>query len=269
MSDKLCSWEDAVLWMRRQQEFKFLVDACFYDDPLPEAAERYFNSSEWKAVKAFYPHKIGKALDLGAGRGIASYALASDGWDVTALEPDPSSIVGAGAIKYLATFAKMNIHVEESWGETLPFSDETFDMVHARQVLHHARDLNQLCCEASRVLKKGGVFLATREHVISKLADLPHFLEAHPLHNLYGGENAYLLAQYIDAISMSGIQLTSVLNPYQSDINLYPDTLTQLRARVAKHYHLPSCCIPNWLLALRGGMMDVPGRLYTFVGYKK
>jgi len=142
-------------------------------------------------------------------------------------------------------------------------------MIHARQVLHHARDLNQLCKEASRVLKKGGVFIATREHVISKPADLPQFLEAHPLHKMYGGENAYLLAQYVDAISKSGIELTAVLNPYQSDINLYPDTVAHLRAGIAGRYHLPLWCVPDWVLALRGAMVNVPGRLYTFIGYKK
>ena len=42
-----------------------------------------------------------QALDLGAGRGISSYALAREGWQVTALEPDPSMLIGAGAIRSL------------------------------------------------------------------------------------------------------------------------------------------------------------------------
>ena len=44
----------------------------------------------------------GQALDVGAGRGIASYALAREGFTVTVLEPDDSHLVGAGAIRSLA-----------------------------------------------------------------------------------------------------------------------------------------------------------------------
>src|SRR6202040_1201267 len=123
--------------------------------------------------------------------GISSYALARDGWRVTALEPDPSDVVGAGAIEQLAAVSNLPIEVVRDWGETLPFADATFDLVYGRQVLHHARDLRTLCAEMGRVLKSGGTFLATREHVIFRDADLAVFLAEHPLHRLYGGENAY------------------------------------------------------------------------------
>lgn len=59
--------------------------------------------------------------------------------------------------------------------------------VFARQVLHHARNLEMLCREVSRVLKPHGIFIATREHVISKPEDLARFLKKHPLHQFYGG----------------------------------------------------------------------------------
>ena len=60
--------------------------ACFFDDPLAAAAERYYRSSEWAAVRALLPPRPGLALDLGSGRGISAYALARDGWRVVALE---------------------------------------------------------------------------------------------------------------------------------------------------------------------------------------
>jgi SAM-dependent methyltransferase len=185
---------------------------------------------------------------------------------VCALEPDPSEIVGAGAIRALARDAKLDIGVEQHWGESLPFPDATFNLVHGRQVLHHARDLRKLCSEVARVLKPGGTFLATREHVISKTEDLSAFLAAHPLHKMYGGEHAYLLDEYLDAIRGSGITLTKVLNPYQSNINLYPDTVIDLKRRLAKRVYLPPTIIPDFLLTVLGAMNQVPGRLYTFVG---
>src|SRR5579862_2301134 len=98
----LLSWEDAVSWLRSQPDKAQLVLECYYDDPPLAAARRYYASGEWQAVRALLGTMRGRALDVGAGRGIASYALARDGFEVTALEPDPSELIGAGAIRALA-----------------------------------------------------------------------------------------------------------------------------------------------------------------------
>jgi SAM-dependent methyltransferase len=270
MKDSFVSWEEAVAWLKAQPDQAELVRACFYDDPLLGSARRYFDSSEWQAVRDHLPAiDGGRALDIGAGRGITSFALAKSGWQVTALEPDPSSTVGANAIRALAQEAGLPIHVEEKWGEQLPFADGTFDLVHARQVLHHARDLRVLCGEAGRVLKKGGIFIATREHVITRREDLPLFLANHPLHGLYGGENAYLLDEYLAAIQAAGIRLSTVLNPFQSDINLYPETKAGFKRRIAGQLGLPGLYVPEWVLSWLGRLSNAPGRLYTFVGRKE
>jgi SAM-dependent methyltransferase len=268
MSDKLFTWEEAVIWLRNQPHQAELVRACFYDDPLSNAAKRYYSSSEWQAIRLVLPRTPGLALDIGAGRGISSYALARDGWQVCALEPDPSNLVGAGAIRSLAQEEKLTIHVEENWGESLPYPDMTFDLVHGRQVLHHAHDLKRLCSEVARVLKPGGRFIAIREHVISKKSDLPKFLAKHPLQPLYGGEHAYLLDEYQEAIRKGGISLTETLTPYQSDINLYPETTTSLKQRWACRLRLPPAFIPDSLFTLLDAMNNTPGRLYSFVGRK-
>ncbi|MFM9726469.1 hypothetical protein ACKI1L_38745, partial [Streptomyces scabiei] len=70
------SWEDAVCWLREQPDQQQLVLDAFYDDPLIGAAERYYASAEWQEVSRLLAAKRGTALDVGAGRGIASYALA-------------------------------------------------------------------------------------------------------------------------------------------------------------------------------------------------
>src|ERR1700689_1894579 len=139
------TWEDAVVWLRSRPGQRQLVLDAFYDDPLIAAAERYHASGEWQAVSQLLQGKTGKALDVGAGRGIASYALARDGFDVTALEPDPSSIVGAAAIRALAAEARLSINVVEEFSERLPFADGAFDVVFARAVLHHTSDLDLAC----------------------------------------------------------------------------------------------------------------------------
>src|ERR1700745_2603071 len=137
----ISTWESAVTWLRNQPEQRQLILDAFYDDPVIDAAERYFRSSEWHAVSRLLQDRTGTALDVGAGRGIASYALAREGFTVTALEPDPSAIVGASASRALAAEARLSINVVEEFSERLPFADATFDVAFARAVLHHTRDL--------------------------------------------------------------------------------------------------------------------------------
>ena len=264
------TWEEAVLWLRSQPDQAALVKACFFDDPLPEAADRYYASSEWQAVRALIGRARGRALDVGSGRGIAAVALSRDGWETTALEPDPSEIVGAGAIRSLVRETRLRIDIIETPAEALPFPDASFDLVHVRQALHHARDLRRFCAEISRVLKPGARLIATREHVLSRRGDLDDFLETHALHRLYGGEFAYVLDDYRKAITDAGIALTKVLNPWESDINLYPETRATLKEAYARRLRLPILrALPDIFLSWRGKFLRIPGRLYTFVGIKR
>jgi SAM-dependent methyltransferase len=269
MSAERISWEQAVLDFRARPENAEMARACFYDDPLDAAARRYADSSEWKAVRAWLPDPPGRALDLGAGRGISSHALARDGWTVTALEPDPSDVVGAGAIRALSERTGLAIRVIQQPAESLPFEDASFELVHCRAVLHHAADLRRLCADAARVLVPGGRFVALREHVISREADLPAFLDSHPLHHLYGGEHAYLLDEYTDAIQAAGLRLLRVVNPWQSDANTFPQTVEDVRAALASRVHLPwPGLIPRAAVTWAGARLDAPGRLYSFVAEK-
>lgn len=277
---KISTWEDAVVWLRAQPNQRQLVLDAFYDDPLIAAARRYFDSCEWQAVSQFLRGRTGSALDVGAGRGIASYALARDGFTVTALEPDPSAIVGAAAIRSLAAEAGLPIDVVEEFSERLPFANDTFDVVFARAVLHHTRDLDSACREMYRVLRPGGIFIAAREHVISKEADLGQFLDQHPLHHLYGGERAFLLDRYIGVLSNAGFVSVQVLSPLKSPINLFPYTIDSLRNAVIDRLSRKLPVGPLWrvalgsnhifksLLLVAGHFDNRPGRLYSFVGYK-
>lgn len=274
------TWEAAVVWLRNQPARRQLVLDAFYDDPLILAAERYRDSGEWHAVSQLLRGRTGKALDVGAGRGIASYALAREGFEVTSLEPDPSAIVGAAAIRALATEAALPISVVEEFSERLPFADGAFDLVFARAVLHHTRDLDLACSEIYRVLRPGGMLIAAREHVISKEADLGQFLDGHPLHHLYGGEHAFLLDRYIGALRGAGFSPLEVLSPLKSPINLFPYTVDSLRNAVIDKVSQKIPARPLWRVVLGSNQIfelllsvaqrfdNRPGRLYSFVGHK-
>jgi ubiquinone/menaquinone biosynthesis C-methylase UbiE len=274
------TWEQAVQWLRDQPDQQELVKQCYYDDPLLSAAERFAQSSEWQAVtellSSYFPAKV---LDLGAGRGISSYAFAKAGSEVVALEPDRSDLVGSGAIRSLFASANLPIQIAEEFAETLPFADRTFDIVYGRAVLHHAQDLPKFCQELARVLKPGGVLLATREHVISKKSDLPQFLDSHALHNLYGGENAYLLGEYTDAIQGGGLKVLRVIKPFNSAINYAPMTQAGFKSQtISKLSRLTGAKLAEAIAKIKGFQQlyawklsnsDTPGRLYSFLAVKK
>jgi ubiquinone/menaquinone biosynthesis C-methylase UbiE len=284
MAGAVCdkSWEQAVRWLREQPEQRELVRANYYDDPLVEAAARYWQSAEWRAIRTYLPNPVGaKALDVGAGRGIASFALAREGFAVTALEPDDSELVGAGAIRNLAREQQLSIAVRSETAERLPFAEGTFDLAFGRAVLHHTRDLDAACRELYRVLKSGGTFVAVREHVISHERDLPRFFQSHPLHRHYGGENASRVTGYTDSIRKAGFQLECVLAPLRSPINFAPHSIESLRHELATRAGLGVPLIAAmWRRLMRlgwcwAGLQPVlelldnrPGRLYSFVARK-
>ncbi len=270
------SWEDAVRWLIAQPGQQEMVEACYYDAPLAAAAERYWRSEEWAAVRTFMPATPGRALDLGAGNGIGSYALARDGWQVDAVEPDPSALVGASAIRSLAAEHQLPITVVQEWGESLPFPDASFDLVFARQVFHHARSLPELSMQVSRVLRPGGRLLVLRDHVVSGHHYKPAFFDKHPLHNRYGGEDAYSIGEYEAALRAAGLRIDKTLRSFDSPINLAPRTRQDLAARAASR--LGPRGVPAWLarapfnpavfalLAPLASRLDNrPGRLVSFI----
>ena len=272
------SWEETIRWLREQPDQHDLVRAAYYDDPLLAAATRYWVSEEWQAIRKLLPSSKGRALDVGAGRGIASFALAKEGFLVCALEPDASALVGAEAIRALAAETALPISVTQEFSERLPFDDKAFDVVFARAVLHHTSDMAAACREFVRVLKPGGLLIAVREHVISRASDLSAFFQIHPLHRFYGGENAFLLGQYLEAIRAAGFELQRVLAPLESPINYAPYNLAGLQAEVAQRIggSIPGATgvlsralrLPGvWplLRELLGRVDNRPGRLYSFV----
>ncbi|MGD9669415.1 MAG: class I SAM-dependent methyltransferase [Hyphomicrobiaceae bacterium] len=230
------SWERAVRTLIEDRDRQALVEACYFDLPLTRAAERYRESEEWRAMRGLIGTPRGIAVDVGAGNGIVSYALAKDGWSAVAVEPDPSDLVGAGAIRGLAAAGGVAIDVREGFGEGLPLAAHEASLVIARQVLHHARDLPAFAREIARVLAPGGLLVSTRDHVITGPHQLQVFLDAHPLHYLYGGENAFSIAQYRSAFSGAGLRIEKELGAFDSVINYAPQSPETLRLEIAARF---------------------------------
>lgn len=275
------TWEETISYIKNQDNMKKLVLEAYYDDPLIGAAERYYHSSEWVELKKIIRDKKGKILDVGAGRGISSYAFAKDEFEVYALEPNKSSIVGSGAIKKLSEENFLNIQVKNGISESLPYEDSYFDIVFVRALLHHTENLNKSCSEFYRVLKPGGMLIALREHIISKSSDIDIFFQVHPLHKYYGGENAFVLSDYIQSFIQTGFMIDKIIKPLENPINYSPKTKSDLINEIAiiinqktfiskKVIQIILNTRAGWALFI--GLVNLldnrPGRLYSFVCIK-
>lgn len=258
-----------------------VMNLSYVGSDVVQCAQRFANSEEFQAVMDFLSiYKIdplvSTLLDIGAGNGIASWAFAKSGFAVEALEPNPSPLVGHGAIEKLTSVTGISIRIHKTWGEALPVCDNSFNIVYCRSVLHHAHDLVQMLREIRRVLRPSGILLVCREHVISKPEDLTAFLSRHPMHQFTAEENAYLLQEYLSAFQCAGLDILRVLRPLESVINFYPMTCEELGNMIttfAQSLLGPSVggmlskthLFQNVYVRWRDFRDNTPGRLFTFI----
>lgn len=97
----------------------------------------------------------GFALDIGTGRGRMASGLAEYGYDVVSLDESLEALKRAREfIRESGVEEKVLLMVGD--GHSLPFLDETFDVVATYNALHHMRDYKRVLDEMVRVCKKGG-----------------------------------------------------------------------------------------------------------------
>ncbi|MBS4058921.1 MAG: class I SAM-dependent methyltransferase [Bacteroidetes bacterium] len=229
MTNPKLTYEEAVILLPNDPKYSERMFDSYLDADINRAARRFADSIEFQELRTwalkYHLEPGADILHLGAGNGIASYAWAKAGFHVSAVDPDPSSEVGCGAIQNIAKSENVSIRIVQSVGETLPFSQNQFDLVYVRQALHHAADLNAMLKEIMRVLRPGGLLFATREHVVSNQQELDVFLSRHPLHTL----TFYPLNIYLSAIQTAGLRLLRVFKPLDTVINYFPMSENQVR----------------------------------------
>lgn len=272
--------DDVVAMFRASPEMADVVRSLYWDDNVYEAAKRFRASAEFAAVRRLVQRRLRPTrwdvLDLGAGVGISSYAFAADGHRVIAVEPDPSDILGRGAFARIRASSGVTMDCVEGVGEHLPVADRAFDLVYTRQVLHHAMDLGAIAREFARVLRPGGIVLATREHVVSRPQDLSIFLAQHLTHRYLGNEHAFLLEEYLRAFRDAGLKVLRVIGPRSSIVNRFPitdeqfarDCFARLERRVGSRlarFLSRRAIVRRAMGALLDAHDDSPGRMYSFL----
>jgi hypothetical protein len=132
------------------------------------------------------------------------------------------------------------------------------------------------------------LLITVRDHVVYNNDDKKWFLECHPLQRFYGGENAFTVQQYRDAIEGCGLKIVRQLSHFESVINYFPmtrehrETLVKTRqaeykkglaAKIGALVRLPYLAES---IAFVRGIRDsrvfderkIPGRMYTFISRK-
>lgn len=275
------TYQESVHWIREQPDLEQTVKDCYLDEDIIAAAQRFASSEEFaeivKLLKLNRTGKPWKILDIGCGNGIVSYAFANLGHDVTAVDPDDSADVGLGELPRLTGVLKGgSITAVKAFAENLPLQTSEYDLVYTRQALHHFADLVKGLTECTRVLKPGGYLLATREHVVDDELQMQVFLRDHLLHKLHGGENAYPLKNYLDALQKAGLKIKTCFAPFDTVINHFPmpnrGIVAGAKARFARRLGMPLASI---LANTRLGAMyhrrrlsegdKTAGRMYSFL----
>ena len=287
------TWEETIQYIRTQPAYQDLVEKAYFEEDLPLNVRRFRESEEYAETIRLLKHHQPNAqtiLDIGCGNGISAISFALEGYTVTAVEPDPSPTIGAGAIRQLQQHYQLqNIEVFEAFAENIQFEDNRFDIVYFRQAMHHANHLEKFLAEAARVLKKGGLLLAVRDHVVFDPQDKAWLLETHPLQKFYGGENAFSPQAYRNAMEQAGLVILKEYKHFESVLNFSPSTkeeiaqrLLQIKTQRKKHLKskigflagLPFVftLYDTYLDKKVGKALDemvVPGRMYSYMARKR
>lgn len=99
-----------------------------------------------------------RLLDLGCGRGQGTFEIkkkCGKEYEVFGIDIEKENIKKAKE-KY-----GHECNFISAKGEKIPFDANYFDLIHSIEVLEHVNDLNKTISEVARVLKKGGIFIAT------------------------------------------------------------------------------------------------------------
>ncbi|MDE6705442.1 MAG: class I SAM-dependent methyltransferase [Treponemataceae bacterium] len=148
------SAEESIGATRRSFEDRF-AEGAFYDRQTQDGAQL-------QALLDLLPLSPGmRVLDLGAGSGYVSFALARQRPDVSVVGLDIVERTLEANRQKAAARGMTNLSFVSYGGMAFPFGDGTFDAVVSRYALHHVPDLPQCLAEVRRVLTGAGAFLVS------------------------------------------------------------------------------------------------------------
>lgn len=126
-------------------------------------------------VETAAPRPTDRAIDLGAGAGHATLAIAPHVAHVTAVDPTPE--MHGVAARLAVQRGVGNVAFVEATADALPFADGSFDLAVSRFSIHHWPDPATAFREVARVLRPGGRVVLI-DLVAPEVTHLDSFLNA-------------------------------------------------------------------------------------------
>jgi len=175
--------------------YREAYEAPFNFDVVEEGPRRWWNQY-WSMFTYLLDQDLTdkRVLVVGCGFGEDALNLAKAGADVHAFDISPVSIKMANE---LADREGLKISFREMTAENLEYEDDFFDIVIARDILHHVEVVQSLN-EIRRVTKKNGLFLANEvyshsfTHKIRYSNFIDKWLYPKLVNFIYGGKKPYI-----------------------------------------------------------------------------
>lgn len=222
-------FEEAVQWALGQPHLQKHLYDSFLTPDIRADARRFYGIQEFQeTVRILGELDKGawrdfELLDIGCGRGIAAYAFARCGYRVWAVDTGLGKLTGLEGAQSLLGLDGAKFEVRQGNLLSLDFSSGVFDVIYARQFLHHMRGgLNEALNKLSNLLKPGGILCAIRDVVIWNEEQREKLLTEHPLNHITQEEWAFYLVEYRRAFAENRLYILRELHPYSSIINVYP-----------------------------------------------
>jgi len=157
---------------------KFNEASRFYDNAELTLENKLYHELEWEIlIKDKLPeNRQAKILDAGGGTGRITLPLAKMGYRVTLCDLSPG-MLSVAEEKLMKEGLRDRIEIKEADITSLPFDDETFDLVICLHGSLSDADSFRAAGELSRVLKKGGTIIAD---VLSRYWAVAHEINRNP-----------------------------------------------------------------------------------------
>lgn len=156
------AWDDPKLanivyhdWEASTYDDKWSIS---YDDRCIQYARDLFDETVADALAL----PVDRALEIGSGTGFFLLNLMQSGVARSGVVTDISSGMVEQAVRNAAHLG-LDVTGEVADAESLPFADETFDLVVGHAFLHHIPDVEAALREIIRVLRPGGRFVIAGE----------------------------------------------------------------------------------------------------------
>lgn len=175
-----------------------------------------------RLAKKFSALKGKRALDIGCGDGALSYLLKSEGANIDALECDPLRIKRAQKLV-------RGLKIKEGYNESLPYDDNSFDIIFSYDVMEHVTDYHKSLREIKRCLKKDGLFVIEMTPYYSLITG-HHLFRYYPFPFQFVPK--WLVKKIMKTKRLSKIQ--NLETDFQTFLNLNKITVAKLKSELQR-----------------------------------